>query len=129
MRWPWQRKGWTTPAGFFTPFGPHGDPVMDRPGARAEKYRRVFSTVDGRDVLADILALAGVGAADFMPGDDRDASLWRSGVKAGALAIADRAGLNTGALGRALIVGKLEAMTHATQTVHDADPGAAAADD
>jgi len=129
MTWFWKRPRWSTPAGWFTPFTTQGDAVMDRPGARAEKYARVFSTKDGRDVLADILALAGVGAADFMPGDNRDESLWRSGVKAGALAIADRAGLNTGALGRALILGKLEAMTHATETLHDADAGAAAPDE
>jgi hypothetical protein len=129
MRFPWRRRRWQTPAGFFTPFGSDGDPVMDRPGRREEIYARLFSTKDGRDVLADILALAGIARPDFEPGVDRDDAVFRSGVKAGALSIARTAGLDTGALGRALIAGKLEAMTHATQTLHDPDADPAAADD
>lgn len=73
---------------------------------------RVFSTADGRVVLADILALAGIGRSDFQPGVRSEDAHFNSGVKAGALAIAERAGLHTGALGRALVTGRLEAMSH-----------------
>lgn len=112
-----RRRRWKTPPGYYTTFAAGGDPMMDSPGRRQELYGRLFSTGDGRAVLADILAVAGVGWADFEPGMDRDTSTWRSGVKANALSIARTAGLDTGALGRALITGKLEAMTDAHETI------------
>jgi hypothetical protein len=116
----WRRSFWKTPKGFFTPFGVRGDSAMDQPGAREAAYAQVFSTLQGRNVLADILALAGVGRADFEPGMPREDASFYSGMKAGALEIARRAGLDTGALGRALVTGQLEAMTHG-ETDEDAD--------
>ena len=123
-----RRRFWKTPAGFFTPFNRNGDPAMTDQ-RRHDLYVRLFSTADGRAVMADQLALAGVGWPDFEPGRDTLEGAYRSGAKRHALSLATWAGLDTGALGRALIVGKLEAMNHATETVHDADAGAAAADD
>lgn len=108
-----RRLGWTTPKGFFTPFHMRGDPALDRAGVREDLYRRVFSTADGRVVLADMLSFAGVGVSDYEVGMPVNDAIFRSGIKWGAIYVARLAGLETGALGRALVTGRLEAMaTH-----------------
>lgn len=107
-----RRHAWQTPRGFYTPFALQGDPALDGDGRREELYSRLFSTADGRAVLADILALSGVGRPAYEPGTAREDAIFFDGMKANALSIARLAGLETGALGRALVTGKLEAMTH-----------------
>lgn len=109
---------WSTPKGYFTPFGLNGDPAMDGHGEDPDERRRalymqVFSTSDGRLVLGDMLALAGVGRPPFEPGGSRDDATYYSGSMAFALAVARLAGCETGALGRAVVEGKLEEMTNA----------------
>lgn len=107
--------------GFTTPFLMRGDPDFEDEERRLEAYRKVFSTVDGRMVLADILVRGGCGTPAWSPAPDgpdgrplyrrptADA-IFNSGIHAFALSIASDAGLNTGLLGRALVSGILETM-------------------
>lgn len=114
----WRRRPWTTPRGFSTFLSRRGDPALDQPGAREDLYRDVFSTFDGRRVLADILARSGIGAA-FDPDAGADAGFHNSGMQAMAIDIARLAGLESGALGRALVSGQLEAMNDEAVAVEE----------
>lgn len=101
---------------FTTPFLMNGDPGFETEERRREAYHKVFSTVDGRMVLADILMRGGAGVPAWMPpahGEPRqppEDAIFNSGLYAMALSIANDAGLNTGKLGRALVTGTLETM-------------------
>jgi hypothetical protein len=123
-----RRPRWKAPRGYHTLFSIRGDPLLDDGEKRAELYARVFSTADGRMILGDILARAGLGRADYEPGVARDDAIFFSGVKHCALDIARMAGLETGAIGRALVNGRLEDMAHASDET-DSDDEAPAAED
>lgn len=96
---------------FYTPFVLAGDPMLENEERRAEIYRQVFSTVNGRMVLADILVRAGIGRPAYEPGQTNPSdAVFYSGMHAKALEIARTAGLELGSLGRALTEGELETM-------------------
>lgn len=95
---------------FKTPFLLSGDPLLEDEDKRQEIYRQVFSTVNGRIVLADILMRAGVALPAFQPGGDANEGFYNSGAHAYALSIAQTAGLHLGRLGRAMVEGTLETM-------------------
>ena len=109
---------------FYTPFLVMGDPVLNNEERRCDLYRQVFSTVNGRVVLADILVRAGIAAPAYQPGRKPEDAMFYSGVHANALEIARTAGLELGALGRALIEGTLETMMdeHDDHGTEDGNP-------
>ncbi len=95
---------------FRTPLTFAGAPELDDVEKRRALYKRLFSTVDGRQVLADILTRGGVGRPAFEPGGNRDDALYFSGVHALALEIAFAAGLDMGRIGSAFVAGDIETM-------------------
>lgn len=97
--------------GFTTPFVLAGDPMLEPPERRQALYARVFGTVDGRQVLADILARGGCGTPAYSPvGGSPEAALYNSGGHALALDIAATAGLDPHRAGLAMVEGQLESM-------------------
>jgi len=94
-----------------------GDPLIEDPERRRELYARVFGSVDGRIVLADILQTGGCGIADWDPGMSAEAGFYRFGWRGLSLDIAYTAGLDKGRIGLALVEGKLESM----KEPHDED--------
>ncbi|MEQ9436031.1 hypothetical protein [Hyphomonas sp.] len=93
-----------------TPFLMAGDPLIEDPERRAALYAKVFGTLDGRMVLADILMLGGCGRAAHEAGKDPYDTAFNSGGHALSLEIAQTAGLNIGRIGLAMIEGELETM-------------------
>lgn len=108
---------------FKTEFSLPGAPIMQDPERRREAYMKVFGTLQGREVLADILMRGGCARPAFEPGqpDGREA-YYNSGAHALSLAIAVDAGLDVGRIGQALVDGELETMMepqYETETKND----------
>lgn len=93
-----------------TPFLMAGDPLIADPDRRAALYAKVFGSLDGRMVLADILMCGGCGKPAFEPGQDPHQTAFNSGGHALSLEIAKTAGLDIGRIGLAMIEGELEPM-------------------
>lgn len=96
--------------GFHTIFAWHGDPAMQDEMQRRDTYRRCFSTLHGRQVLADILIAGGCVTPAWLPGSSQEEALQNTGAHAFALSIAQLAGLDLSSFGKALIEGELETM-------------------
>lgn len=105
-------------AGYVTAFLLEGTPGLTDQ-ARKELYARVFSTPDGREVLADMVARCGFGLPSYLPSgadpqpDGMRAALdavFREGQRSAALDCFRLAGMPTGRIGEALVQGRLEAM-------------------
>ncbi len=106
-----------------TPFILPGDPMMQDPERRREAYAKVFGTLEGRQVLADILMRGGCARPAYEPDQpDYREALYNAGAHSLSLAIAVDAGLDVGRIGLALVEGELETMMepqHETETKND----------
>ena len=72
---------------------PSRDQAAKEQAALVGAYRAVFGTIQGRDVLADILTRAGMVGSSFVPGDPH-ATAFNEGKRRLALEIIERLNVN-----------------------------------